>query len=70
VSEFGGRFIAAPKRFPFGTAFRIPGYANGDPVPVLDRGGAIKGNKIDCYFESHQAALNFGRQTLVVMYSD
>ncbi len=31
---------------------------------VQDRGGAIKGNRIDIYFESHQKALEYGRQTV------
>jgi len=59
-------FLAAPLKIPFGTAFRIPGYADGAPVVVLDRGGAIKGLRLDVYFPTHQAALDFGRQTLTV----
>ena len=31
---------------------------------VQDKGGAIKGNRIDIYFEDHAAALDFGRQTV------
>ena len=30
---------------------------------VQDRGGAIKGNRIDVYFDTHEKALEFGRQT-------
>ena len=59
----GDKFCAADKRFPFGTVLDIPGYGK---VPVLDRGGAIKGNKLDVYFPTHQEALNFGRQYLTV----
>ena len=44
----------------FGTKIYIDGV--GERI-VQDRGGAIKGNRIDLYFDSHQAALNFGRQT-------
>ena len=44
----------------------IPGYAEGKPVPVLDRGGAIKGNRLDVFFPTHQAALNWDRKTLTV----
>ncbi len=33
---------------------------------VQDKGGAIKGNRIDIYFESHQEALEFGVQNVLV----
>ncbi|MCJ7776847.1 MAG: 3D domain-containing protein, partial [Sedimentisphaerales bacterium] len=56
----GDAFVAAPKNIPFGTTLIVPGYNNGKPVKVLDRGGAIKGNRLDAYFPSHQEALNFG----------
>lgn len=59
----GDKFVAADKRFPFGTMLDIPGYGI---VPVLDRGGAIKGNKLDVFFPTHQEALNWGRQYLKV----
>lgn len=45
---------------PFGTKIYIDGV--GERI-VQDRGGAIKGNRIDLYFSDHQSALNFGRQT-------
>lgn len=35
---------------------------NGHPYIVEDTGGAIKGHRIDIYFESHEAALEFGVQ--------
>ncbi len=60
-----GFLVAAPPNIPYGTMIAIPGYNDGLPVPVLDRGGAIKGNKLDLLFPSHQAALNWGRQRLV-----
>lgn len=44
----------------FGTKIYIDGV--GERI-VQDRGGAITGNKIDLYFESHQKALEFGIQT-------
>ena len=68
VRENHGRFISAPKRFKFGTAFRIPGYYNGDPVPVLDRGGAITGNRLEVFFPLHSDARKWGRQILQVQY--
>lgn len=39
---------------------------NGHPYIVEDTGGAIKGNRIDVYFESHEAALEFGVQEVDV----
>jgi len=59
-------WVAAPDKYPFGTVMRIPGYARGRPVCVLDRGGAITGNRLDVYFSTHEAALKFGRQKLFV----
>lgn len=54
-----GRTIAADTSvFPFGTKLKI----NGQIYIVEDTGSAIKGNRIDIYFDSHQAALQFGRQ--------
>ncbi|MBO5957564.1 MAG: 3D domain-containing protein [Bacteroidales bacterium] len=43
---------------PFGTNVII----NGHEYTVQDRGGAIKGNRIDIYFDSHEDALEFGVQ--------
>ena len=60
------RFVAAPKNYYFGTEMIVPGYNNGKVVVVRDRGGAIKGNKLDVYFDTHQEALNFGRQKISV----
>lgn len=57
-----GRTIAAPPEIPFGTKISI----NGHIYTVEDRGGAIKGNRIDIYFETHQAALDFGVQYIEV----
>lgn len=57
-----GRTIAASSKYPFGTQMVI----NGNVYTVEDRGGAIGGNRIDIFFDSHDAALQFGRQTLDV----
>ena len=59
-----GITVAMNKSIPFGTKIYIDGV--GERI-VQDRGGAIKGNRIDLYFDSHQEALNFGRQTKEVM---
>ena len=57
-----GRTIAADKRFPFGTEIVID-----DTVYcVEDRGGAIKGNKIDIFVSDHQTALQNGRHSETV----
>ena len=61
-----GFIVAAPPEYPFGTWMSIEGYAGGLPVPVLDRGGVIKGNKLDLLFDSHEAALEWGRKTIKV----
>ena len=57
-----GRTIAAPKEIPFGTKISI----NGHVYTVEDRGGAIKGNRIDIYFETHEEALKFGVQNVEI----
>jgi len=62
VIQPGDKLIAAPKIIPFGTLIDIPGY--GEKVPVLDRGGAIKGNRLDVLFDTHQEALIWGRKKL------
>ena len=68
----GDAFVAAPKNIPFGTLLIVPGYNGGKPVKVLDRGGAIKGNKLDVFFDDaegktgHQRALEWGVRNVVV----
>jgi len=49
--------VAGPPDMPFGTRLDIPGYG---VASVQDRGGSIKGKKLDLLFPSHQAALNWG----------
>ena len=62
----GDRFVAADKKYPFGTEMCIPGYKNGEVVKVLDRGGVIRGNRLDVFFNSHQEALEWGVRYLDV----
>ena len=65
--------IAAPRNIPFGTRMYVPGYGMG---VVEDRGGAIKGNKLDVFFpdepgklgSGHQKALHWGRRRLRVQF--
>ena len=63
----GDRFVAADKRYPFGTKMIIPGYNEGKPIQVKDRGGAIKDNKLDVFFNTHEEALAWGVQYLDVL---
>ena len=56
----GDTFVAADKRYSFGTEMVIEGYSNSQTVKVLDRGGAIRGNKLDAFFHTHQEALEWG----------
>lgn len=58
-----GRTIGVdPSVIPFGTTVIIRGHE----YVAEDRGGAIKGNKIDIFFDDHNEALEFGRQTAEV----
>lgn len=57
-----GRTVAAPSNFAFGTKLII----NGKEYVVEDRGGAIKGNRIDMYVNSHAQALAWGVKYLPV----
>ena len=57
-----GRTIATDSKFAFGTKLSI----NGTTYIVEDRGGAIKGNKIDLYFNTHAEALAWGVKYLPV----
>lgn len=63
----GGKLIAADKRFKFGSLLSVPGYNNNLPTPVLDRGGAIKGNRLDVLYPTHEIARKWGRQRLDVV---
>ena len=65
VSYNNGRFVAADRSMAFGTKLIIPGYGE-QAVEVIDRGGAIKGNKLDVFFPTHAEALKWGRQNILV----
>jgi 3D (Asp-Asp-Asp) domain-containing protein len=69
INHNHGRFVAADTSLlPFGTRLVIPGYSNG-PVEVVDRGGAIKGNKLDVFFPTHDEARQWGRRWVEVIIS-
>jgi 3D (Asp-Asp-Asp) domain-containing protein len=48
--------------FPFGTRIKY----NGVEYVAEDTGSAIKGNRIDIYFDNHSDALSWGRRTIEV----
>lgn len=52
-----------PNVIPMGTRLYVEGY--GEAI-AADQGGAIKGNRIDLYFDTHQQALNWGLKTVKV----
>jgi 3D (Asp-Asp-Asp) domain-containing protein len=62
----GDAFVAADEQYPFGTQMVIEGYNDDRPVKVLDRGGAIKENRLDVFFHTHQEALEWGVQYIDV----
>jgi len=67
VRTNGGHLVAADTDLlPFGSIVSVPGYDNGEPVPVLDRGGAIQGKRLDVLYPTHQRALQWGRRTVEV----
>lgn len=54
----GTSIAVDPSIIPYGSQVEI----NGHTYTAHDTGGAIKGNRIDVYFDNHQDALNFGVQ--------
>lgn len=63
-----GRTIAVdPRVIPYGSAVTLY-FADGTShtYTAEDCGGAIKGNRLDIYFDDHQAALQFGVQSAMV----
>ena len=62
VKATANHTIAAPKTFAFGTKVVIDGVT----YTVEDRGGAIQGNRIDVYMDSHSEALKWGSRLLEI----
>lgn len=61
-----GRTVAASSKFAFGTKLNIGGHI----YTVEDRGGAINGNKIDIFVNSHAEALQWGVRYLPVSIAE
>lgn len=63
----GMKLVAADTRLlPFNSIISVPGYHQGKPVPVLDRGGAIKGHRLDVLYPTHEVAMKWGVQKIEV----
>lgn len=62
IAQQGTTIAVDPSVIPYGSEVKI----NDHIYIAQDTGGAIDGNRIDVYFDSHQAALEFGRQSAEV----
>ena len=51
------RLVAGPPEIPFGTVVEVPGYGR---CKVEDRGGAIRGKRLDVLFQTHAEARAWG----------
>jgi 3D (Asp-Asp-Asp) domain-containing protein len=67
VYSNGMKMVAADRALmAFGTLVSVPGYHGAVPVPVLDRGGTIKGDRLDVLLPTHAQALAWGKRTVEV----
>ncbi|MBL8760668.1 MAG: 3D domain-containing protein [Phycisphaerae bacterium] len=61
------KLVAAdPRVLPYGSMLSIPGYDSDLVVPVLDCGSAIKGNRLDLLFPTHEQARQWGKKKVLV----
>ena len=68
VETNAGKMVAAdPRVLALGSMISVPGYDKGQIVPVLDKGGAIKGARLDVLFATHEAARQWGVKRLRVV---
>ncbi|MBX3358064.1 MAG: 3D domain-containing protein [Phycisphaeraceae bacterium] len=67
VETNAGNLVAADSRIlPLGSMVSVPGYDNDRVVPVLDRGGKIKGHRIDLLMRTNEEARRWGVKKLRV----
>lgn len=62
-TSMGGKFVAAPVELRFTSVLFIPAYGT---ATVLDRGGSIKGKKLDVFYPTHQKAIEWGVKELEI----
>lgn len=63
----GMNLVAAdPRVLPYRSLISVPGYASSEIVPILDCGGAIKGNRLDLLYPTHELAMQWGVRQLPV----
>jgi 3D (Asp-Asp-Asp) domain-containing protein len=55
---------------PFGALISVPQYNDSRPVPVLDRGGAIKGRHVDVLLPTDREARAWGKRYMTVTVWD
>ncbi|QOR36533.1 3D domain-containing protein [Clostridium sp. 'deep sea'] len=63
IKPYKGVIAVDPKVIPLYSKVYIPGYGM---ATALDTGGAIKGNKIDLFFEDKKEVYLFGRRNLTI----
>ena len=63
-----GRTVACSKEVPFGTRFYIPELGN--TYTCEDRGGMIRGNHLDIYFDTVEEVDAFGKRKMKVVVLD
>ena len=66
IAAQGVTVAADTSILPFGTVLVIDGHE----YTVQDRGGMVKGNHIDIYFDSHEAAKEWGTQYMEIFVKE
>lgn len=62
----GVTVAADPDVLPMGTEIELDGHT----YTVQDTGGAIKGNRLDLYFDNHEDAMQWGVREKIVRWSE
>lgn len=66
IATQGVTIAADPDVFPMGTEIELDGHT----YTVQDIGGAIAGNRLDLYFDSHEDALRWGVREKIVRWAE